>query len=315
VGIAVRSVGSVWGLYLGTCVIGGGIAIANVLLPSLLKRDFPDKITLFTAVYALTMGVTAALGSVGAIPLATVSGLGWQFAMGVLVLLPVIAALAWFPQLRRRAAAASGVSTVAQGESLWRSPLAWQVTLFLGLNSFVYYVATAWLPSILADAGYSPSEAGNLHGLLQLATAVPGVVLVPLVKRMKDQRAVAFGMSLLATLGLVGLMEAPAWATLWTVLFGFGAGAALILGLAFVSLRATHSQQAAALSGMAQCFGYLLAAVGPTLIGVIHDARGDWRAALGLCAALCFLTAVLGLFAGRAIHIDGKAPALAGSRG
>jgi CP family cyanate transporter-like MFS transporter len=176
--------------------------------------------------------------------------------------------------------------------------------MFLGLNSFVYYVAATWLPTVLMDAGYSPVEAGNLHGLLQLATAVPGLLLVPLVNRMKDQRAIAFGMMLLAMIGLSGLIEAPAWATLWTAFFGFGAGAALILGLAFVSLRATNPHQAAALSGMAQCVGYLLAASGPTLVGVIHDFTGNWHAALALCAVLCFVTAVLGLFAGRAIHID-----------
>ncbi|HEY4318951.1 MAG TPA: MFS transporter, partial [Herbaspirillum sp.] len=257
-GIMVRSAGAAWSLYLGTGIAGGGIAIANVLLPSLLKRDFPNHITKLTAVYALTMGCSAALVSASAIPLARL--FDWPRALEILVLLPLVSAIVWIAQLRRRLAPAQAGTAMPHGAALWRSPLAWQVTMFLGLNSFVYYVAAAWLPTVLADAGYSAAEAGNLHGMMQLATAVPGLLLVPLVGRMRDQRALACGMMLLAMIGLWGLSQAPAWATLWTLCFGFGAGAALILGLAFVSLRARDPHQAAALSGMAQCVGYLLAA-------------------------------------------------------
>jgi MFS transporter, CP family, cyanate transporter len=308
VGIVIRSVGPVACLYLGTAIIGSGIAIGNVLLPSLLKRDFPDRIAMLTAIYALVMGVVAAASSAIAIPLARWSGLGWRFAVASL-LLPALAALfLWLPQLANRTLPATGTAVPAHGAPVWRSALAWQVTLFLGLNSFVYYVAISWLPAILHDAGYSPQQAGSLHGLLQLATAFPGLVLVPLVRRMKDQRMAAFVASIISMAGLLGLLLAPAWATAWTVCFGLGAGSTIILGLAFVSLRAAHSQQAAALSGMAQSVGYLLAAVGPALVGGLHDALGNWNAALGLCAALCFVMAVFGLFAGRAIHIGSVSP-------
>jgi MFS transporter, CP family, cyanate transporter len=302
-GIVLRSAGTVWCLYLGTWIIGSGIAIGNVLLPSLLKRDFPRKIATLTAAYAFTMGATAALGSVVAIPLSQVPGFGWPAALGTVVLLPIASAIMWLPQLRNHTAPARGTATPPHGGRTWRSPLAWQVTLFLGINSFIYYVAIGWFPAILGDDGYSPAEAGALHGLLQLATAVPGPVLVPIVNRMKDQRAIAFGVSVIAMAGLVGLLAAPAWATLWMILFGFGSGAAIILALVFVSLRVTSSHQAAALSGMAQCVGYLLAAAGPTLVGAMHDVLGGWNAALTVCAALCVVMAVLGLLAGRARHI------------
>jgi CP family cyanate transporter-like MFS transporter len=313
-GIVVRSAGPVWCLFLGTAVIGGGIAIGNVLLPSLLKRDFPDKVATLTAVYALTMGAAAAASSAIAIPLTRWSGLGWRFVIATLVLLPFLSALLWLPQLRNRTAPANGTAMPVHGARVWRSALAWQVTLFLGLNSFVYYVAISWLPAILHDAGYSPQQAGSLHGVLQLATALPGLVLVPLVRRMKDQRMVAFVASIISMAGLLGLLLAPAWATAWTICFGLGAGSTIILGLAFVSLRATHSQQAAALSGMAQCVGYLLAAVGPALVGGLHDALGNWNVALGLCVGLCFVMALFGLLAGRAIHVGGGSPGHAAVR-
>ncbi|SAL40971.1 major facilitator transporter [Caballeronia sordidicola] len=303
-GIALRSAGAVWCLYLGTAIIGGGIALGNVLLPSLLKRDFPDKTVTLTSAYALTMGVGAAIASVIAIPLAHLFNSEWRLVIGVLIVLPVVAALIWLPQLRNRTSPAKDTATPPHGGEVWRSALAWQVTLFLGLNSFVYYVAVSWLPAILHDAGFSSDKAGSLHGVLQLATAVPGLLLLPIVRKMKDQRMAAFIASIISMVGLFGLLLVPALAMLWIIFFGLGAGAAIILGLAFVSLRASSSHQAAALSGMSQCVGYLLAAAGPPLVGRLHDASGNWTAALAICAALCLVMALLGLLAGRAMHIS-----------
>ncbi|MET1025626.1 MAG: CynX/NimT family MFS transporter [Dongiaceae bacterium] len=302
-GIVLRSAGTVWLLYLGTWFIGSGAAIGNVLLPSLLKRDFAGKIATLTAIYALTMGAAAAIGSVAAVPLSQQSGLGWPFALGTLVFLPLVTAILWLPQLRNRTSPAKDTATPPHGGRVWHSALAWQVTLFLGLNSFVYYIAVGWLPAILGESGYSPAQAGSLHGLLQLATALPGLMLVPVIGRMKDQRAIAFIASILSMTGFLGLLVAPAWAALWTPLVGFGTGAAIILGLAFVSLRASSSHQAAALSGMAQCIGYLLASVGPTLAGALHQSFAGWGMALTLCVLLCLVMSVFGLLAGRAIHI------------
>jgi CP family cyanate transporter-like MFS transporter len=303
-GIVLRSSGTVWCLYLGTWIIGSGIAMGNVLLPSLLKRDFPGKIASITAAYVLTMNVVAATGSAIVVPMAHIPGVGWPFALGSFLLLPIAAGILWLPQLGAHTEPAKGTATPPHGGRVWHSALAWQVTLFLGLNSSIYYVVIAWLPSFLAKVGYSPAEAGSLHGLLQLSTALTGLPLIPVVNRLKDQRALAFGVSLLAMVGIGGLVLAPGWAPLWAVLFGIGTGAAVILALAFLSLRATSPRQAAALSGMAQSVGYLLAALGPTLAGVIHDASGGWDLPLAACAVLCFVMGVLGCFAGRSIHIQ-----------
>ncbi|WP_050465786.1 MFS transporter [Herbaspirillum autotrophicum] len=299
-GIVLRSTGSVAALYIGTGIIGGGIAIGNVLLPSLLKRDFPTRIATMTAVYALTMGVAAALSSVIAIPLATSTG--WPLALASCGLLVVVALVCWVPQLRKHTAPAASTATEAHGGRIWHSLLAWQVTLFLGLNSFVYYVVVSWLPAILNDAGYTPAQSGSLHGLLQMAAAVAGLALMPL-RRMKDQRAAAFGASCMALVGILGLLWVPQWAAFWCVLYGLGSGATIVLGLSFVSLRVNSVQQAASLSGMAQTVGYLLAAVGPTLIGAIHDRVQNWTAPLLLCAGAAALMALCGLFAGRNVHI------------
>ncbi|WP_407850808.1 MFS transporter [Bordetella petrii] len=312
-GIAVRMAGPAWSLYLGTTVLGAGIAIGNVLLPSLLKRDFPGQIAGVTAAYVLAMGLAAALGSAVTVPLAQLPGWGWRHATAAFGLLPVLAMLAWLPQLARRPAAVPQARPAPHGAGagLWRSPLAWQVTLYLGLNSFVYYGAVAWLPALLQDAGYSAREAGSLHGLMQLATAAPGILLVPLLRRLRDQSLAAAMAALASLAAAAGLLLLPAWASAWSVLFGVGTGAAIILGLSFVSLRVHHARQAAALSGMAQCIGYLLAAAGPALLGMLHDASGAWTAPLLLCAALCALLALCGMLAGRDRQIGGSAAAAA----
>ncbi len=311
-GIAARTLGSAWSLYLGTAVIGSGIAIGNVLLPSLLKRDFPQRVAGLTSAYVLTMSLAAGLASAIAIPLANLSDATWRFSTGCLLLVPLAGALLWLPQLANHTAPAATTAHAPHGGRLWHSALAWQVTLYLGINSFAFYVGVSWLPAILREAGYSAERAGTLHGLLQLMSAGPALFLAPVVRRMKDQRAAAFCSAAASFVALAGLIAAPGWATLWIVLLGLGTGGGIILGLAFVGLRASHAQQAAALSGMAQCVGYLFAASGPALMGALHDALGGWGVALGVCAALCVAMAVTGLYAGRAIQIGqyrGRAPA------
>ncbi|WP_088148577.1 MFS transporter [Achromobacter denitrificans] len=311
-GIAARTLGSAWSLYLGTAVIGSGIAIGNVLLPSLLKRDFPQRVAGLTSAYVLTMSLAAGLASAIAIPLANLSDATWRFSTGCLLLVPLAGALLWLPQLANHTAPAATTAHAPHGGRLWHSALAWQVTLYLGINSFVFYVGVSWLPAILREAGYSAERAGTLHGLLQLMSAGPALFLAPVVRRMKDQRAAAFCSAAASFVALAGLIAAPGWATLWIVLLGLGTGGGIILGLAFVGLRASHAQQAAALSGMAQCVGYLFAASGPALMGALHDALGGWGVALGVCAALCVAMAVTGLYAGRAIQIGqyrGRTPA------
>ncbi|WP_454675218.1 MFS transporter [Achromobacter pestifer] len=305
VGIVARTQSAAWGLYAGTAIIGSGIAIGNVLLPSLVKRDFPQRVAGLTAAYVLTMSIAAGVASAIAIPLANLSTGGWRFSTLCLLALPVVSLLLWLPQLANHTAPAASTTHAPHGARLWHSPLAWQVTLFLGINSFVFYVGVSWLPEILRDAGYSAEQAGSLHGLLQLMSAGPALFLAPVVRRLKDQRGAAFCSATASLVAFLGLVIAPGWATAWIVLLGLGTGGGIILGLAFVGLRASHAQQAAALSGMAQCVGYLFAASGPALVGALHDRLGGWGVALGVCAALCVLMAVIGLYAGRAIQIGG----------
>ncbi|CEF36843.1 MFS transporter [Xanthomonas citri] len=264
-GIALRSAGAVWCLYVGTTLIGMGIAAGNVLLPSLVKRDFPHNIAALTGAYALAMGIAAALGSAVVVPLA--HSLGWNGALATLLVLPLAALAVWTTQLGRHTAPPPGTPSPPHGGAVWHSALAWQVTLFLGLNSTIYYIAIGWLPTILIEAGMSPAKAGSLHGVLQLATAVPGLFLAVLLRGRRDQRLPAAAVAGFSVVALLGLMVAPQLALVWSILFGLGTGAGIILGLTFIGLRTGDARQAATLSGMSQLIGYLLAAAGPMAMG------------------------------------------------
>lgn len=298
VGIGIRSLPSSALLFIGTAVIGCGIALGNVLLPGLIKRDFPGQVAKLTGAYSLTMGAAAALGSAMIVPLA-LSGAGWHGALLVLMVFPLLATLLWLPQWRQKHTAPLTGARALHNRGIWRSALAWQVTLFLGINSLIYYVIIGWLPAILLSHGYSETEAGSMHGLLQLATAAPGLAVPLLLHKLKDQRGIAGLSAIMCAVSLAGFWFVPDQAVLWTIVYGFGSGATMILGLTFIGLRASSAHQAAALSGMAQSVGYLLAACGPPLMGKIHDTAGDWRIPLIACALAAVVMAVCGMLAGR----------------
>ena len=303
-GIGLRSLPSTALLFCGTAIIGCGIALGNVLLPGLIKRDFSQHVARMTGAYSITMGGAAALGSAMVVPLA-LAGFGWHGALLMLMVFPLLALLVWLPQTRKTATAPLTGSGAMHNRGIWHSALAWQVTLFLGINSLVYYVIIGWLPAILQSLGYSEAQAGSLHGLLQLATAAPGLAIPLILHRLKDQRAIAVMVALMCAISACGLWFWPGQAVVWTLIFGFGSGATMILGLTFIGLRANSAHQAAALSGMAQTIGYLLAACGPPLMGKIHDANGDWQIPLIAVALISVVMALFGALAGRDREING----------
>ena len=296
-GIGLRSSGWEWALYLGTWILGMGIAVGNVLLPGLVKRDFPDNVAAITGAYVLSMGVVAALGSAVAVPLA--DAYGWQAALAGFIVVPLAAMAVWATQWRSASVPSPVDARTQPPVPIWRCALAWQITFYLGLNSTIYYVAIGWLPSILAESGVSAQQAGTLHGVLQLASAIPGLVLGPIVQRMTDQRLAAALAAAMSAMALLGFWLLPTLSWLWAVLFGVGTGATFILGLTFVALRTRDVAQSTALSGMSQSVGYLLAAVAPMAMGALHDRLGGWQVPLLGCAALAAVAVVMGALAGR----------------
>lgn len=306
IGILLRSTPSVWSLFIGNNIVAIGIAIGNVLLPSLVKRDFPHRIAFITALYALTMSLVAAIVSAIAVPIANVKGLDWRYSLLTVGLIVLITLAVWWSQWRQAKAYQS--EQLEKKVFLWREPLAWQVSLFLGLNSLLYYILISWLPAILQQAGFSAEQAGNVHGLLQLAIAISGLLVVPLISRFKDQRPIVLLIMIPNFIGWLGLLFYPQAAIWWSISLGVGGGAVFVLSLSFVGMRVASSQQAAGLSGMAQFIGYSLAAGGPILAGKLYDVSGSWTSTLVICLFLVIALLITGLLAGRNIRIESVPP-------
>jgi MFS transporter, CP family, cyanate transporter len=309
-GILLRWAGAGAALFLGTAILGAAIAVANVLLPGLVKREFPEHAGLMTSVYSTSLGISAALAAGVSVPLAQLAGIGWRGALAVWALPALLAAVAWLPQLGRSDRPADLSARGSPGvRDLWRSSLAWQVTLFMGLQSLAYYVTLTWLPEILQEEGMDAARAGWMLGLSQ-AVAIVTMFLAPMIaERRPSQRGVvvvAVGMSGAGALGL--LVAGSTASTLWVVLLGLGQGASFSLALTFFALRAPDAGHAAALSGMAQSVGYLLAAGGPFLFGVLRDATGSWKVPLALLLTVTVCLLIAGLGAARDAHVGGPTP-------
>ena len=302
VGLLVRSTGTMAALFLGTALLGAAIAVGNVLLPGIVKREFPGRVGPMTSVYSTALGISAAIAASTSVPVAEL--VGWRGALAVWALPAFIAAVAWIPQLRSGPPGNDPAQTSRGVGGLWRSPLAWQVTLFMGLQSLAYYVTLTWLPEILHDEGLSVVRAGWMLGLSQVAAIVTMFLAPVLAGRRPSQRGVVVAAAALSGAGVLGLLVAGGTAAaLWAVLLGLGQGACFSLALAFFALRAPDHEHAAALSGMAQSVGYLLAAFGPALFGVLRDATNAWTIPLGVLLVVVACVLISGLGASRDAHV------------
>ncbi len=295
-GILLRSSGSAAALFSGTAVLGAAIALGNVLLPGLVKREFPGRAGFMTGVYSAALGISAAFAAGASFPLADQTPLGWRGALAIWAVPALAAAAIWLPQVWGARHASGAVRAARKVEGLWRSPLAWAVTLFMGLQSLAYYVTLTWLPEILREAGMRAATAGWMLALAQ-AVSIVAMFLAPVIAgRTPSQRGIVTVAITLSGLGVLRLLLAGSVAgALWVALLGLGQGACFSLALTFFALRAPDPEHAAALSGMAQSAGYLLAASGPSLFGAIRDATGAWIVPLALLLAVtaCLLAAGL----------------------
>ena len=301
VGTGIRAVPAVAFLFLGTVILGIGIALGNVLLPAVVKRHFPRHSGALTSLYSSAMGIGATVAAGVSVPLA--SQLGWRGALGVWAVPAVMAVVAWVP--RRRQGGGRSRQTLADFgsslRSLGRSRLAWQIALFMGLQSLTFYVILAWLPEILQSRGLSAERAGWLLALSQ-ATGVLGSATVPLwAGRRDDQRVIVWLLGLLEAVSLGGLLAAASETMIaWSVgILGFVLGGTFGLALIFLVIRAADSRETTGLSGMAQTVGYIVAAVGPVVFGLMYDMTRTWSVPLLFLVAALVAKVAAGVSAAR----------------
>jgi CP family cyanate transporter-like MFS transporter len=309
-------------LFPGTILAGAAIAVMNVLLSSLIKRRWPERAGMLIGLYITALSVGAIAGSVVSVPLWQASGGSLLLTLGWLAAPAALAALLWLPQLKsadaqpgagstatsrsqsstRTDPADSGPSarSAAARVAVRRHALAWQVMLFMGLQSLVYYATLSWLPSILRDRGESAAGAGDLLAVMGVGNLAVSLVVPVIAQRMRAQHALVVPTVAAIAGGLAGLVYAPLGsAVAWALILGAGQNAALALAIFFTAARSPDASTAASLSAFSQAAGYLLASAGPLGVGLLHAATGTWTASVIVLFALTAVMLVVGLLAAR----------------
>ena len=302
-GTALRGLSSIPLLFIGTALAGACIAIGNVLLPGLVKRDFAGRTALMTGFY--TMALCAGAASAAGLTLPIEHGLGGPFeaALAVWGLPPLLVGLIWLPQVFHSSSQARRNGFRVEG--LWKDRLAWQVTLFMGLQSALAYCVFGWLVPILRERGLDGITAGAIVSLSVMVQAASCLVVPHIAVRGRDQRLINASLCGIAVIALLGLLFAPlstVW--LWAILQGIGQGGLIAAAMTTIVLRSRDPHVAAHLSGMAQCVGYLLAAIGPLVVGLIRGWTGSFSWCAVLFVALGLGAAINGWKAGRSIEVN-----------
>ena len=306
-GLAVRPFAGGTGSFLAlTALALAGIALANVLLPVVVKQRFPDRVGAMTGLYSVALNLGASTAAAVTVPLtAGVFGGDWRLGLGVWAVIAAAALPAWILLARDRTparTASSQIAPVAGGGAvlqLRREPIAWALAVYFGLQSTAAYVIMGWLPQIFRDAGLSARTAGLLFAVTALLGVPLSFALSALAGRLPRQSGVAVLIGLFGDAGYVGLWADPAAAPwLWVVLLGV-ANCSFPLVLTMIALRGRDAATVSRLSAFAQSTGYLLSVPGPIVVGVLYDHTGSWRIPLALLALLMVPQMVAGVLAGR----------------
>jgi CP family cyanate transporter-like MFS transporter len=297
-GLAIRPFAAGTALFLLFTVVAlGGIAVVNVLLPVIVKEYFPTQVGAMTGLYSVALNLGATTAAAATVPLTHAFGGDWRLGLACWAVVAVLAAPSWLPLLRRPAIA--GPDAPAAEIRLSRSPVAWSLAVYFGMQSTSAYVIIGWLPQIYRDAGISAEQAGVLFAVTSLLAVPLSFVLSAVAGRLRGQGGIAAALVAFGLAGYGGLWWSPAAAPwLWAVLLGV-ANTAFPLALTMIALRGRTPATVVRLSAFAQGVGYLLAIPAPILVGFLHDRSGGWRVPLTLAVALLLPQLLAGLAAGR----------------
>jgi MFS transporter, CP family, cyanate transporter len=281
----------------GTLVAAAGIAALNVVTPVLVKADFPRRTGAMMGIYTTALVGVAGLSAGVTVPAEHAIGHGWRGGLAVWAVAAAVGLVIWAPHSTDSGEPSLDLPRMG---SLLRDRVAWAVTGYFGLQSLGLYALLAWLPTLFADHGYSDSKAGALLSVCVGMQAPVALITPSFATRRGDQGLLVIGSAVMTTAGFFGLLLAPTAAPwVWVVLLGIGQGSSFPLSLTMLVLRSPTPDATTALSSMAQTGGYLIAALGVFLVGVLHAAAGGWSVSVGLLLVLMVPQLVCGLVAGR----------------
>ena len=302
-------------LFPGTIACSAAIAVMNVLLSSLIKRRWPERAGLLIGVYITALSAGAIVASLVSVPLWNATGGSLAVTLGWLAAPAALAALLWLPQLTPAAAPApsrpaAGIPAARPARlAVQRYPLAWHVTIFMGMQSLVYYAALSWLPTMLRDRGESAAGAGDLLALMGVGNLAVSLVIPVVAQRMHSQLFLVLPTAAAVAAGLAGLLYAPlGGAAAWALILGAGQNAALALAIFFTAARSPDAATAASLSALAQAVGYLIASAGPLEVGLLYSVTGSWTPPFLVLFAFTGVMLVFGILAARPRMLPSPSP-------
>lgn len=299
VGTAIRGLGDIVPLFLGSAIAGMAIAIGNVLLPAIVKKEFSRSPALMTGSYTMALCAGAAAAAAGTLPLVRSLETTWATGLALWALPAGIVLLLWTPYVIT--AERTQPDKQLQIKGLWRDSLAWQVTFFMGLQSALGYSIFGWIVPILHDRGLEEVQAGLILSVSIIVQLIACFILPSLAVRCRNQSLINATLALTAAIGFLGMLLGPVnWVWEFSVLQGIGQGGLFALALTVIVLRSPDSRIATHLSSMAQSVGYTMATLGPLLIGILHSLTGDYTTSGWLFTMLCLGAAISGWGAGRA---------------
>ncbi|WP_227679933.1 CynX/NimT family MFS transporter [Psychrobacter frigidicola] len=309
-GMVVRAAIPTWiGFLSGTLMLTLAIGFANTLAAPVIKQRTPKHIPLVTGLFSLTMTVTA--GIVAGVVLPLSEWVGWQWALGGWSVLGIFAIIIWvFLRLRLGSSSDQAPVLASPGSSdisVWRTAFAWQIAIFMGLQSLLFYTVASFLPSIWVSKGLTAVKAGQMGSMFQFMAPVAILSLTWLVNRGRPIQALAVFAAVLNVIGVLGISYLStdlAW--LWSGIMGAGCSAMFTLSMILFSLRTYTTNQASELSGMAQAVGYIIAFFGPLGTGWLHEATGNWDLPLLLILVLMIINVGVAWLVGRPVMVDGK---------
>jgi CP family cyanate transporter-like MFS transporter len=289
-----------------SCLALGGIGVANIMMPVVVRRAFPDRVGFATGCYSMGLALGAAIAAAVTVPLTNALGGDWRLGLAAWALPALLAVALWMGVARwiRQRAGGTPAPVSTEGLRIARSRTAWAVAVLFGLQSTQAYVTIGWVPQIYRDAGLSPTYAGVLLALIP-AIGVPTSFLVPtLAARLRSQGGVAVGLTALGFVGYLGLWLIPTIAPwLWVLVLGTSQSV-FPLALALIGLRTRSPAGTVGLSSFGQSVGYLISIPGPIVVGVLYGATGGWTVPLVLLMVLLVPQAVAGVFAGRRRFVE-----------
>ena len=300
VAMATRLIGGFPALMTSTIIIGLAIAIANVLIPTIVREQFPDRIELITGVYVTLLAISASFAAAIAVPSSDLLG-GWRGALAVWIIPAALAIVFWVPLFRSKSVGkiTSFATHAEERKAVVRSSLTWGIVFFFGLQSGGFYSILNWLPSLLIDRGMSALDAGSLLGLTTFVGVPSGFLASLLFRKFKSLSLIAVVMTSLTLAGLLMIWLTPELLVLACVITGFGFAATFPLSLTLIGSRASTSTQTTQLSALAQGWGYLISAAGTFGFGFLREVTGTWDASLVLVSVLTFIQLFAGAVAGR----------------